>query len=220
MSNFTKIVASGASAVLLSFGFAGGAGAIPLDFTTATYAPTVDGLSVSDTVAGVNFVITPTARGADGFRQDGRGGLSFGVPGNGMYTISIVADQDLMYNSMTGIGHGFNQVGQLPFDIAVGGTEVSGDNMFAPAPHFSVAFETVSFAGGPISVAAGQTFLFGVDFVALAGSPVLASALVRSLDFSTSPGISPIPLPAGLPLLIGGIGALAVLRRKKQKKAA
>lgn len=205
----------------MSFGLAGGASAATLDFTTATYASTFGPNVATDLVDGVNFTVTATARGADGFRQGGGGGLSFGVPGNGMYSLSIVADQDLTFNSMFGKGHGFpTRAGQMPFDMDVAGTEVSGDNMFVSAPHFSTAYETVSFAGGPISVTAGQTFFFHADFGALVGSSIYASALVRSLDFSTVAGPSPIPLPAGLPLLIGGIAFLGLVRQKRQKRPA
>ncbi len=219
MSTIVKRAAPVAAALFLSLS---GAQAATLDFTTATYANSSDGLAVNDTVDGVNFSITPTAKGTNGFRQDSlRGGLSFGVPGNGMYTISIVADQDVVFNSMYGNGHGFTaQANQLSFDIDVGGTEVSGDNMFAPAPHFSTLYETVNFADGPIAVSAGQSFFFRVDFDALGGGSVFASALVRSLDFSTVASPSPVPLPAGLPLLIGGVGILAVVRRRKQNNAA
>lgn len=197
-------------ALIASLAFAGAASAATLDFTTNTYASTFGPNVATDSIDGVNFTITATARGVNGFRQGGAGGLSFGVPGNGMYSIAIVADKDVEYNSMYGNGHSLTAfAGQLPFDIDVEGSEVSGGNMFA-----DTSLQTVAFGDGPISVAAGETFFFHVDFDALIGSSIYASALVKSFDFSVDQAPA-VPLPAGMPLLLAGLGGLAVLRRRK-----
>lgn len=199
-----------AFALIASLFFAGAASAATLDFTTSTYDATFGPNVATDSVDGVNFTITATARGVNGFRQGLGRGLSFGVPGNGMYTIAIVADKDVEYNSMYGKGHGSTQnAGQLPFDIDVGAVEVSGGNMFT-----DTTLQTVVFAGGPISVSAGETFFFHVDFDALIGNNIYASALVKSFDFTVDQAPT-VPLPAGLPLMLAGLGGLVVLRRRK-----
>lgn len=185
--------------------------AATLDFTTAPFV-TSTVPTTSATVDGVNFSFVATARGADGFRQ-GSGGLSFGVPGNGMYSISIVADQDMVFNSMTGGGHSLTSfAGQLPFDVSVEGTDVADDLMFA-----SSATQTLSFAAAPVSVSAGEAFLIAVDFDALVGSSIYASARIGSIDFEIAPAV---PLPAGLPLMIGAFAGLGALRRKSKSKTA
>lgn len=187
--------------------------AATLDFTTAPFA-TSTVPTTSATVDGVNFSFVATARGADGFRQ-GSGGLSFGVPGNGMYSISIVADQDLVFNSMTGGGHSLTSFAdQLPFDVSVEGTDVADDLMFD-----SFATQTLTFAAAPVSVSAGEAFLIAVDFDALVGSSFYASARNGSIDFDLASAPA-VPLPAGLPLMIGAFAGLGALRRKSKSKTA
>jgi PEP-CTERM motif len=215
MKDLMNFVTRGTTAICLAVGLASGAAAATLDFATPTYASTFGPNVATDSVAGVNFTITATARGVNGFRQSfDSSGLSFGVPGNGMYSISIVADQNLVFNSMYGKGHGFTpSPGQLPFDLTVAGGLVSSSLMFA-----TNVLETVNFASGPVSVASGQAFKLDVDFGSLVGSSIFASALIKSLDFDlvgNSP--SPVPLPAGLSLLLAGLGAFGFVGRKKKR---
>ena len=212
----TKLAFAGATLAVMTTFAVGNATASTLDFTTAPYASTFGPNVATDTVDGVNFTITATARGVNGFRQAfGGGGLGFGVPGNGMYTISITADQDLTFNNMYGRGHVFSQqsASQLSFNIDVDGASQSVGNMFS-----SNALETVGFVDGPISVLSGQSFFFAIDYSVFAGSSALASAAVRAFDFtvSTTPPPSPVPLPAGFPLLMAGLGAFGLLRKKRK----
>ena len=214
----TKLTFAGATLAAMTTLAVNSATASTLDFTTAPYASTFfgpDANVTTDTVDGVNFTITATARGVDGFRQVLGGGLQFGLPGNGMFTIAITADQDLTFNNMFGHGHGFPQQisGQLAFNIDVDGVSQSVGNMFT-----STALETVSFVDGPISVLSGQSFLFAIDYSVFVGSNILASADVRSFDFTvaTTTTPSPVPLPAGLPLLMAGLGAFGFLRKKRK----
>ncbi|MDQ2090931.1 VPLPA-CTERM sorting domain-containing protein [Marimonas arenosa] len=203
-----NILSNVATVAFMTAGLVTGASASTIDFTTSTYASTFGPNVVTDTVDGVNFTIVATARGANGFRQGGGGGLKFGVPGNGMYTISIVADQNLTFNSMYGAGHTLTQyAGQLPFDLSVDGSLAGDDLMFTNS-----SLQTVSFGG--INVDAGEAFLFAVDFGSLTGSSIYASALVKSFDFSIN-GMAPVPLPASLPLLLGGLGLIGFVRRRR-----
>ena len=212
--NMTKLTIAGAALATMAALTVGSATASTLDFGTTPYASTFGPNVTTDSVDGVNFVITATARGADGFRQSAGNGLNFGVPGNGMYTLAITADQDLTFNSMYGHGHSFPvQADQLSFNIEVDGASQSVGNMFA-----STTLETVSFASGPIAVSSGQSFFFEIDYSVFIGSSIYASALIGSFDFtvaSTTPP-SPVPLPAGFPLLMVGLGAFGFLRKKRK----
>ncbi|MFW5426987.1 MAG: hypothetical protein ACKE8G_06090 [Methylophagaceae bacterium] len=175
-----------------------------IDFSTPTYDSTFGPNTATDLVDGVNFNITATARGSDGFRQPfDHVGLKFGVPGNGMYSISITADQDVTYTSLFGRGHGFTgRAGQLPFDISANGS-LSIDNLqFAPS-----TFSAASL--GSILILAGEALLIDVDFSSLIGSRIYASAILQSLDFSKT-AVSAVPIPAAAfmfaPALLGFLG--------------
>ncbi len=193
----------------LLFCFATSASAAIIDFRSAPYASTFGSNQTTDTVNGVNFTITATARGSDGFRQNSDG-LSFGVPGNGMYSITIVSDADLEYTSLLGKGHTLtNNAGQLPFDISVNGVEKIDDLQF-PAGSFSAANLS------NIAVSAGDAFLIAVDFPALTGSNLFASAVLQTLSFNKAqnPPVSTVPLPATILLFIGGLGILRAFTGK------
>jgi hypothetical protein len=179
-----------------------------IDFRSTPYTTTFGDAVTTDLVDGVNFTITAISRGADGFRQN-TNGLSFGVPGNGMYSISITADQDLKYTSLVGRGHTFtNSAGQLPFDIDADGVQMKDNLMFEPN----------SFSGatlGDILVNSGQVLLINVDFASLIGSSVFASATLQSLDFNK---VSAVPLPSAIWLF--GSAMLGFLTTRKKKRLA
>lgn len=181
-----------------------------IDFSTSTYNSTFGPNTATDLVDGVNFSITATARGVDGFRQSfDHVGLKFGVPGNGMYSISITADQDVTYTSLFGRGHTFvGRAGQLPFDIYANGS-LSIDNLTFTPSVFSAA------SLGNIFLLAGETLLIDVDFASLTGSSIFASATLGSLDFSKAT-VSAVPVPAALfmfaPALLGFLGSRRKVR--------
>jgi hypothetical protein len=182
------------------------ASAATLDFRTSPYASTFGPNVTTDTVDGVAFTITATARGVNGFRQ-GSAGLNFGVPGNGMYSVSIVSDTDLEYTALTGRGHTLTSfAGQLPFDLSADGELQVDDLMFGPGTFSSADL-------GEVFVAAGDPFLIAVDFGALTGSSIYASAVLQTLDFEQA---APVPVP-GAALLFGSalVGAGVFGRRKK-----
>jgi hypothetical protein len=187
--------------------------AASIDFTDSAFGTTFPASgdpasTASVAVDGVNFVVTAEARGTDGFRQSfDSAGLSFGLPGNGMFSISIVADTDVTYESFFGENRtqsGFSTP-QL-FNLLAGGSMVD------TGLSFGTSFGTVDFAD--LFVAAGTAFVIDVDFTARSGyNSIYAQAILGSLDFSKA--MAPIPLPAGLPLLLLGLGGLALVRKKR-----
>jgi len=193
------------------FSFSASTSASLIDFRTTPYASTFGPNTTTDMVDGVNFAITATARGVNGFRQNFAGaGLNFGIPGNGMYSLSIVSDTDIEYTSLVGRGHTqTSSAGQLPFDLSVNGN-LQLDNLLFAANVFSTA------SLGNISVTAGEAFLIDVDFGSLVGSSANASAVLQSLNFNTVLAPSTVPVPATLLLFISGLGFLRLGGRNKK----
>lgn len=193
----------------------GAAQAASLDFTDAAFASTFPSSGVTSTatsiVDGVTFTVEATdARGVNGFRQDANG-LRFGVPGNGMYTITISADQDVTFESMSGIDTSLRaRTTSMLFDAYItGGAMVLSDVAF---PETS---GTVDFADFDLD--AGESLVFAADFSARTGfSSIFASAALTSFSFSkaTTPQPSAVPLPAGMPLLLAALGSFAWIRRR------
>ncbi len=135
----------------------------------------------------------------------------FGVPGNGMYSLSIVSDADVEYTGMVGRGHTLtNYAGQLPFDFSVNSSLQLDNLMFA-----SNAFSTESLSS--IFVNAGETFLIDVDFNSLTGNSIYASATLQSLSFNAVSTPATVPLPSTLLLLTTGLGLLKGIGFRKKR---
>ena len=193
--------------------FSASASASLIDFSTSPYASTFGtSVTTTDTVDGVNFTVTATSFGADGFRQNSSG-LSFGKPGNGMTSLSIVSDTDIEYTSLSGKGN-FITADDLPFDLKVNGSLVINDLKFT-----SSSLSTVSL--GNISVSAGDTFLITTDYSQVT-TFALSSAVLKALNFNKAPSnptpSSTVPAPAVLWLLLSGLGLfrLGGLNKKTQ----
>ena len=193
--------------------FSASASASLIDFTTTPYASTFGTSVTTDTVDGVTFTMTATAFGADGFRQNFSGGLNFGKPGNGMTSLSIMSDTDIIYTSLSGKGN-FITADDLPFDLKVNGSLVINDLKFT-----SSSLSTVSL--GNISVSAGDTFLITTDYSQVT-TFALSSAVLKALNFNKAPSnptpSSTVPAPAVLWLLLSGLGLfrLGGLNKKTQ----
>jgi hypothetical protein len=128
-----------------------------------------------------------------------------------MYSVSIVADADLEYTSLSGRGHTLTDfAGQLPFDLSAGGSQEINDLMFAPS-----VFSTAAL--GDIAVGAGDVFLIAVDFSALTGSSIYASAILQTLDFNK---VTPVPVPAAAWFFASALIGAGVVGRRKKKKTA
>ncbi len=152
--------------------------------------------------SGVTFIIEGFAFGVNRIVRS-RDGLEFGRGGNGMTAVNITTNTDIRFNGFVGrdeFGFGFDE---LEFSTGIlGKARIPGSYGFSSPFDMYVAFNA------PIEVDAGETFqLFFTT------APGLNEADILSLQFDVLE-TPPIPLPAGLPLLAGGFGLLAWMRRK------
>ncbi len=119
-----------------------------------------------------------------------------------MTAVNVTTDTDIVVNGCTGrdeFSFGFDE---LEFGTGVNLAIIPGSYGFTSTTQTFVAFDA------PIEVDAGETFklFFSVP-------PGLNEADILSLDFDVV--VAPaIPLPAGLPLMMAGIGAFVWMRRK------
>ena len=160
-------------------------------------------------VDGVSFLFTAVSRGSDGFRRDGPDtGLQFGVGGNGMISITAVADQDILLTSISGRDNSVDRTTSitppLPFDVLAGSFTILDQATFAET--------TGSLALGNYLLTAGTSFTITDG----ANGNALQRFILSSFDFEAAT-TAPIPLPAGLPLLLAGLGGLAVMKRRKER---
>lgn len=83
-------------------------------------------------------------------------------------------------------------------------------------PQAGAEFDFFSVAGniiGDLNLATVNLFGLNSDF-----TPVVS--LSGGLSVKLAEDLTPIPLPAGLPMLLTGLGGIALLKRRKRKKAA
>ena len=116
---------------------------------------------------------------------------------------------------------------QLSF-ISPFATRFAPGNQFNPDGGNFISFEDLDFADGSVisGVSLSSTFggigvediIFGDDFVRfdVAGLPTVAGDSIV-VDLTTSGGVSPVPLPAGLPLFALAVGVLGFARRKSKQ---
>lgn len=139
------------------------------------------------------------------------GGFSFGA-----ITESIVSAT--LTISMLGFDSGPNPV-DGPNDIKLDGVSISGLlSQFATTSFpeivetFSVSLDSSLYA----SLADGSVSLFGTSISEDSGSGSFAIDYLR-LDIETAPAV---PVPASLPLLMAGVGAFGLYRRRQTKAQA
>ncbi len=197
--------------VALALGLSvGAANASQIDFSTSAFSSTYQFPGPyldTKTIDGVNFDFSVTSKGADGYRQSyDDAGQQFGVPGNGVYQIDIVANVDLAYNWVSGEERSTPGHGPLLFDFLINGSDFVSDGFFTPNGFTNLALGA--------SVAAGQTFSIFADISSSSGDAAHLTAVIGALDF-TRAQVPSVPLPAGMPLLLAGLGGLVVLRRRR-----
>lgn len=105
--------------------------------------------------------------------------------------------------------------GSPSFEALVDDVVVSADNNVIGGDFRSFTWGNV----GSIDVDAGQEFRFQPEF-----SGVLIRGVLSSFDFTvnstvvdpnTPDPMTPVPLPAGMPLILAGSGAFAWVRRRQ-----
>jgi len=189
-----------------------------IDFRTPAYAPTFGPDTTTDLIDGVKFEFTATAKGLNGFRKTFNSkGLSFGVPGNGMYSLSIVADTDIEYTRMFGLGHTLtDKAGQLPFDVYTNGVLQHNNLTFVPNIFTAIPLTN-------LSVNTGDALLINIDYSALTGDAkfpsIYSRAAIQSLNFQVTTASS-VPLPSTLWLMMIAICSLLGTKKYIKLKSA
>lgn len=192
------------SAAAICVAYAGGANAASIDFTDAFTVVTPSAipsapLVITEVSEGVTFTISATARGVDRFVQ-GSNGLNFGIPGNGMNSLSLVANQDVSFTGFTGRDNFATLTGSPSYEALIGGVLASSGNGVTGS-----ALTGYSFNSGPLALSAGQSFLFQPEAFG-----VLIGGAIASLEFE----VAAVPLPAGLPMMLAGLGLLGLKRKR------
>ncbi|MEM6760745.1 MAG: VPLPA-CTERM sorting domain-containing protein [Pseudomonadota bacterium] len=212
-----KVLLAAASAVALT---SGGASALTLDFTDGVFGtsnPAAFGVAgfqtISETAGGVTFSLTATNNlvGTTRWLNSAgslSNGLQLGGGGGSVVAFDLVVDTDVTLDSYA-LTDVFGFLGTPDFDILDGATLLSEDNALSPR-----GASGLSFDNGPIALTAGTTYSFDINNTGSAVQTFLAS-----IDFSLTepprPTPGAVPLPAGLPLLLAGLGAFAWMRRRQ-----
>ena len=189
---------------------AGAAFASTVDFTDGTFGVATpvgtDFQTITETADGVTFTLTATNNLVGGARWLGSGtGMSSGLQlggGSGStlaFTLSVDMDVELDGYAST---RQTLALGAPTFDILDGASPLSEGNELAPAG------SSFTFASDPVMLMAGTDYTVTVNNTGAAVQAGLAS-----IDF-TKVTMSPVPLPAGLPLLLAALGGFALIRRR------
>jgi hypothetical protein len=185
-----------------------------VDFVQGPFGPIEEFV---ETVDGVDF--TFSAKPVNGqFRNVGPWGngttnttapwgLSFGGGGGNTATFTLTASQDVTLNAFLGFAQQFN-TGAI-FDVTGTGVSSAGNAFSTAGTLASGTPVSESFVGGALSLTAGEVYTFTTTN---AGAATLSH--LTGIDFTKVSAPANVPLPAGLPLLVGGFGVLAWMRRK------
>lgn len=204
MTSFIRICAAA-----LLFGGAAQAGTI--DFTDDEFAvvqvsliasnPTVQ--SFTETADGVTFTFS-SLRPATEFNR----GLEFGLGGlriGGIFpgTIGFTTSRDVIFDSYdAGIGA---TLGAPVLSVLATSVILSRDNPLS-------AGSGGPFNRGPIAISAGVNYAFDVPNSGF----TTTLAKIASVDFTIAQDAVPnVPLPAGLPLMLAGLGALGIAKLRR-----
>jgi hypothetical protein len=190
-------------------------------FTNVTYESFVQGptgpiIAFTETVAGVSFSFQ---RVVGQFRDIGPWGSgSFNTPpfsadigggGGSVSEFTVTADADITLTAFWGLGQ---QGNPDPIFTVIGGSVISAGNAFSATGSLGGSNPTAptsnSFVGGPLNFTAGQAYTFDIT-----NSSPSVQGYLTALEFSTT---AEVPVPAGLPLALGGLAVLGALRRRQR----
>jgi hypothetical protein len=97
-----------------------------------------------------------------------------------------------------------NQLGSgVTLSIADGSSTLTSGNDVSTTGSFA-------FDGAPLDLEVGTTYS-----VSFADTGAAKQAVIEAFDFTKPADMAPIPVPAGLPLLLGGLAAFGLLRRAR-----
>lgn len=198
----TKLKGARLAAVLAIALTATTAGAATIDLSDGVFGnPSVD--VVTEQLNGVTYSFTSTSNLVGGVRWllGGSGTIPNGLHVGGGGGSTLAFDLTVSANVLL-TGYGTNEAGGFPlgtptFDMTDGVTTLISNGQINPG---------VSVSGLNIALNTGTTYSF-----TLANTGAAVQGFFTSFEVQST---APVPLPAGLPLLVGGIGALAWLRRR------
>lgn len=181
---------------------------------SVTYNPSGPINGFAEQSSGVNFTFATGGQfrtvGAwnGGVIQPANPALAFGGGGGNTTTFSLTVSEDISLTAFAGFAQQFN-TGAI-FDVTGTGVSSTG-NAFGTSAFLGTGTPvSTSFVGGPLSLTAGEVYTFKTTN----GSASTVS-FFTGFEFSIAGATPAVPLPAGLPLLAGGLGAFAWLRRRK-----
>ncbi|MCF2905240.1 VPLPA-CTERM sorting domain-containing protein [Octadecabacter sp. CECT 8868] len=137
--------------------------------------------------------------------------LSFGGGAGNPTSFTMSVDTDVTLNAFLGFDQLYN-TGAI-FDVVGDGVSSIG-NTFSTAAFLSSGVPVAeNFVGGGLSLTAGSIYSFTAS-----NAGALTRSYFTGFDFTkaaVTPAPSPVPLPAGLPLLLAGLGAFSFVKRRK-----
>ena len=178
---------------------------------SVTGAPGGTGLgptAFTETAAGVTFTFqNPSSRGTNQF-SIGANGLNFGGGGVSAFSFEFTVDTAI---ELTGY-FGFDQAGLIAANATLSEDGTVLDNGFAFNSDGSSAADAIrrGFGGQSFNLSPTATYSVLVN-----NDSVTTSSFLTGIEFNVPNQPAPVPLPAGLPLMLAGLGAFAWMRRRQ-----